>query len=521
MKQVSYTALYRKFRPNRFSEVTGQDVIITTLKNQIKMNRIGHAYLFFGTRGTGKTTVAKILAKAVNCEQPIEGNPCGTCAMCMAIQNQVSMNVIEIDAASNNGVDHMREIIEEVQYSPTEGKYKVYIIDEVHMLSTGAFNALLKTLEEPPEYVIFILATTEPHKIPVTIVSRCQRYDFKRISVQEITGRLQQLMQQEKIVVEEKALSYIAKMADGSMRDALSLLDRCIAFYPEDGLDYEKTLAILGTVDVEVFFHLLDACIQQDVTSAMRQVEQLLLDGKELGQFVTDFIWYLRNMLLLVTTKEAKQLVEFSSEQLALLEEQVKHLTPECLMRDIRILSDLSSQMKYATQKRVLFEIALMKIMRPQMEQQTDAILARLEKLEQQCQTGMIQPVRQNPVQQVEQKEVQKKPPKEFPKAIPKDLQLVAKNWNAIIQRMPGVIKPMLAQAIPSVEGDALLLVFQEEVDRLFIEQKHLPVIEQIVQEQIKKKITIKTRLIERTEDGVEQVADLTKLIHAKIEYEE
>ena len=241
---MSYTALYRKFRPAEFEDVKGQDHIITTLKNQIKADRIGHAYLFCGTRGTGKTTVAKIFAKAVNCEHPVDGSPCGECTMCKNIAAGTSMNVIEIDAASNNGVDNIREIREEVSYRPTEGRYKVYIIDEVHMLSIGAFNALLKTLEEPPEYVIFILATTEAHKIPITILSRCQRYDFKRITIDTIAARLDELMKKEQVEVEEKAIRYIAKAADGSMRDALSLLDQCIAFYLGQKLTYDHVLEV-------------------------------------------------------------------------------------------------------------------------------------------------------------------------------------------------------------------------------------------------------------------------------------
>ena len=246
---MSYQALYRKFRPQEFDDVKGQDHIVTTLKNQIKADRIGHAYLFCGTRGTGKTTIAKIFAKAVNCEHPVDGSPCGECPTCRAIAAGNSMNVIEIDAASNNGVDNIRQIREEVEYRPTEGKYKVYIIDEVHMLSIGAFNALLKTLEEPPAYVIFILATTEAHKIPITILSRCQRYDFRRISIDTITARLRELMDAEQVTVEDRALRYIAKAGDGSMRDALSLLDQCIAFYLGQELTYDKVLDTLGAVD--------------------------------------------------------------------------------------------------------------------------------------------------------------------------------------------------------------------------------------------------------------------------------
>lgn len=233
---MSYMALYRKFRPDNFKDVKGQDHIVTTLKNQIKSGRIGHAYLFTGTRGTGKTSVAKLFAKTVNCENPSDGNPCNECSLCKGIAAGTSMNVIEIDAALNNGVENVREIVEEVRYSPTEGKYKVYIIDEVHMLSTGAFNALLKTIEEPPSYVIFILATTEVHKIPVTILSRCQRYDFKRISIDIIADRLRELMDEEKIEIEDKALKYIARVADGSLRDALKFTGSMYFFL--SGQDY-------------------------------------------------------------------------------------------------------------------------------------------------------------------------------------------------------------------------------------------------------------------------------------------
>ena len=303
---MSYMALYRKFRPTEFCDVKGQDHIVTTLKNQIKAERIGHAYLFCGTRGTGKTTIAKILAKAVNCEKPVDGNPCNECNICKAINNQNSMNVIEIDAASNNGVDNIREIVEEVQYSPTEGKYKVYIIDEVHMLSTGAFNALLKTLEEPPSYVIFILATTEAHKIPITILSRCQRYDFKRITIDTIASRLSELIEKENIIAEEKAIRYIAKVADGSLRDGLSLLDQCIAFYLGKELTYDRVLEVLGAVDNEVFGMMFRYVINNQVIKVIELLEELIINGRELTQFVSDFTWYLRNLLLIKTSKEAE-----------------------------------------------------------------------------------------------------------------------------------------------------------------------------------------------------------------------
>ena len=319
---MSYTALYRKFRPSAFEDVKGQDHIVTTLKNQMKAGRIGHAYLFCGTRGTGKTTVAKILAKAVNCEHPVDGSPCNACPSCQAIQAGRSTNVIEIDAASNNGVDNIREIREEVSYRPTQGRYKVYIIDEVHMLSTGAFNALLKTLEEPPEYVIFILATTEANKIPVTILSRCQRYDFRRITIDTISARLKDLMEREGVEAEEKALRYVARKADGSMRDALSLLDQCIAFYMGETLTYDKVLDVLGTVDTEEFSRLLRNVMASNVAGSIRQLEKLTAAGKEMGQLVSDFTWYMRNLLLVKTSEDLEDVLDVSGETLQRLREE-------------------------------------------------------------------------------------------------------------------------------------------------------------------------------------------------------
>lgn len=348
---MSYMALYRKFRPSAFDEVKGQDHIVTTLKNQLEAGRIGHAYLFCGTRGTGKTSVAKLLAKAVNCEHPEDGNPCGVCESCREIQEGSSMNVMEIDAASNNGVDNIRDIKEQVQYSPASGKYKVFIIDEVHMLSMGAFNALLKTLEEPPEYVIFILATTEVHKIPITILSRCQRYDFHRITADVIADRLMELMSEEHVEAEEKALRYVARMADGSMRDALSLLDQCIAFYLGKKLTYENVLEVLGTVDISVYARLLDSILANDVTEVIGIVGKVVEQGRELSQFITDFIWYLRNLLLAGKGDASMEALEVSAEQLSLMQEKAAQVEEETVIRYIRILSDLLNQIRFPHRK--------------------------------------------------------------------------------------------------------------------------------------------------------------------------
>ncbi|MFK7723100.1 DNA polymerase III subunit gamma/tau [Pilosibacter sp. HC1M1C21] len=386
---MSYQALYRKWRPQVFADVKGQDHIVKTLQNQIGSGRIGHAYLFCGTRGTGKTTVAKILARAVNCEHPVDGSPCGECPSCRQIAAGTSLNVVEIDAASNNGVENIREIREQVQYPPTEGKYRVYIIDEVHMLSTGAFNALLKTLEEPPSYVIFILATTEVHKIPITVLSRCQRYDFRRITLDTITARLKELTEAENMPVEDKALRYVAKAGDGSMRDALSLLDQCAAFHFGETLTYEHVLDVLGAVDNSVFRELFHAIRENRTKDCILKLEEMVVQGRELSQFVVDFIWFLRNLLLLKTADDAEDLLDMSEDNLAQMREDAALVDENTLMRYIRVFSELSNQIRFANQKRVLIELAFIKLTKPEMEQNMDSILERLEKLERMVEEGI------------------------------------------------------------------------------------------------------------------------------------
>lgn len=458
---MSYTALYRKFRPNTFEDVKGQEHIVTTLKNQIQAERIGHAFLFCGTRGTGKTTVAKILARAVNCEHPVNGSPCNECATCKAIMAGTSMNVIEIDAASNNGVDNIREIREEVAYRPTQGKYKVYIIDEVHMLSTGAFNALLKTLEEPPSYVIFILATTEAHKIPVTILSRCQRYDFHRISIDTIAGRLQELMDKEGVQAEEKALRYVAKAGDGSMRDALSLLDQCIAFYLGQELTYDKVLEILGTVDTEVFSKLLRQVLAGNITGCIHMLEELIAGGKELTQFVADFTWYMRNLLLVKTSGDAEEVLDVSSENLKALKEESQMVDTDTLMRYIRVLSELSNQLRYASQKRVMVEIGLIKLCKPAMETNLDSVLDRIRILEEKMEQGIpvVSGANRNSGNMPggaypnteDHFEIAEAPKPE--KAAPEDLQRVKNNWRSIVGQTEGMFKSFLSTAVPKYNG--------------------------------------------------------------------
>lgn len=523
---MSYTALYRKFRPQEFEDVKGQDHIVTTLKNQIKYERIGHAYLFCGTRGTGKTTIAKIFAKAVNCEHPVDGSPCGECPACKAITAGNSMNVIEIDAASNNGVDNIREIREEVAYRPTEGRYKVYIIDEVHMLSAGAFNALLKTLEEPPSYVIFILATTEVHKIPITILSRCQRYDFHRISIDTISARLADILKEEGVEAEEKALRYVAKAGDGSMRDSLSLLDQCIAFYLGQTLTYDKVLEVLGAVDTEVFSKMLREILAGNILNAISLLEKLIIEGKELGQFVNEFTWYLRNLLLVKSSDDMEDVLDISSENLELLKEEAKMIEPDVLMRYIRIFSDLSNQVKYSSQKRILIEIALVKLCKPEMEATNDSIVDRIARLEKKMEEGIpaaagVQQMASAQPIQAAQTAVVTRP--QAPKAIPEDVQQVVRNWKAIAQDMSGLIRGYLKLVTLSLGGDnVLLLVTDDLVAAEFLNTpEHKKEISDVIAERIGKEVEIQIQQNQTNRPIEESFVDLEQVINMDIEIEE
>ena len=508
---MGYTALYRKFRPDTFSDVKGQDAIVQTLKNQINADRIGHAYLFCGTRGTGKTTVAKILAKAVNCEHPVDGNPCNECATCKAISSGSSMNVIEIDAASNNGVDNIREIREETAYSPTEGKYKVYIIDEVHMLSIGAFNALLKTLEEPPSYVIFILATTEAHKIPITILSRCQRYDFKRISNLTIADRLSQLMKEEQVDVEEKAIRYIARKADGSMRDALSLMDQCIAFYLGKRLTYDNVLDVLGAVDTEIFSKMLRLILENKVTELLKMLEELVMQGRELGQFVTDFTWYMRNLLLLKASDDLEDVLDVSTDNLKLLQEEAGMVREDTLIRYIRIFSELSGQIKYESSKRIAIEVALIKLCRPEMEQDETSLLDRIRRLEQMLQNGVVYTEKRensggmNSIPSFSQNEEESVVPEnhaQIPEinAAPEDLKQVVARWRNIVNATSGRLKSVLVSARvqynASGEDNRLYIVFQDFLGERYVNDPSTrELLEKVIADQIGKKVEVKMML--------------------------
>ncbi len=373
---MAYKALYRKWRPVVFDDVIGQSHITKTLKNEIKENRIAHAYLFTGTRGTGKTSTAKIFSRAVNCENPKDGNPCNECATCKSILNDTVLDIIEIDAASNTGVDNIRSVIEQVQYAPTVGKYKVYIIDEVHMLSGGAFNALLKTLEEPPEYVVFILATTETHRVPATILSRCQRFDFKTISVDDIAERINYILKEENLNVSDEAVRYIAYLGQGSMRDSLSILEQCLAF-GGDKLSYDDVVNILGSVDDTVYYEIAKKISANDVKGVIETFENLVNNGKNLDNFAPCLLDVIRQ-LLISKISEGKIKPSYSEEKNKIIEKISHDFTADKLLSCTDVISELVSDLKYNSMQRVLIEVALVKMA----SDEENSLRARVEKLE-------------------------------------------------------------------------------------------------------------------------------------------
>ena len=357
---MAYRALYREWRPKDFSHVVGQAPIIGTLRNQVVTNRIAHAYLFCGSRGTGKTSTAKILAKAINCLQPENGDPCGKCENCLRADNEETLDVIEIDAASNNGVDEMRELRDTVKYPPQYGKYKVYIIDEVHMLSTSAFNALLKTLEEPPAHIVFILATTEPQKLPETILSRCQRFDFGRIPSTEIAGRLKEAAEGSGAQVSDGALMMIARAADGGMRDALSILDMCLGY--SDQVDEELVRNILGTSDTSFLFEFSKALSEQDASKVYLMIDRLMRDGKDQGVFAKDVCRHIRALLIAKTSPEdVSMIMDISGDEAAEYVRQSESMTVSRLMKILDLFMALETEMRYASTPRMALENASIK----------------------------------------------------------------------------------------------------------------------------------------------------------------
>lgn len=386
---MAYTALYREWRPRTFNDVVGQEHITTTLKNQILNNRIAHAYLFCGTRGTGKTSTAKVFAKALNCLNLKDGEPCNECEMCKKINEGLAIDVTELDAASNNGVDKIRDIIDDVKYPPQEAKYKVYIMDEVHMLSAGAVNAFLKTLEEPPNNVIFILATTDPQKLPITILSRCQRFDFKRINNSEITARLRKIVNEQNVLADERSLNLIARVSDGAMRDSLSILDQAISM-GNGNVDYGTVVSMLGLVTNEHLFKLANAVIQRSVEKGIEIIEEVIYSGKDIYLFIKDLIAHYRNLLMVKVTNNPEEVLDMSEENIALIKEQGARLRAEEIMRCIRILQEAENNAKLSKQARLYCELAIIKMCKIEYDTSSEVILTRLNKLEESLRNGSI-----------------------------------------------------------------------------------------------------------------------------------
>ena len=550
---MAYVALYRKFRPDTFEEVKGQEPIVTTLKNQIKHDRIGHAYLFCGTRGTGKTSVAKLLAKAVNCEHPVDGSPCGICESCKRIAAGNAMNVLEIDAASNNGVDNIRQINEGVQYAPTDGKYMVYIIDEVHMLSSGAFNAMLKTLEEPPSYVIFILATTESHKVPVTIRSRCQRYDFRRIEYTTIADRMEDLLQREQVAAQRDALDYIARAADGSMRDALSILDECVSYNLGEELTLDRVLSTIGAADTKIFEQLTEKIAEDDPVAVLQLIHDVIWRGMDLTRFVDDYVWFLRNMLFLAMSPGLGKQLDLTEEQVALLVELGKRFSHDTLQRQLHVMQDLSQEIRYATVKRVTLEMGMIRLMRPETDVDVEGLLARIDRLEQRAEkaeaelsrlterTGELEsrpaaavaarptaPVDQaeEPITTEEQVETIRST---FPEAKAEEILALAEDWNRKI--LPQITNPMRTylqglSVIPDTEegaeGARLQLVFSgtmvgSNADAYFAEPENMAALEERVSALAERSVHFRVAHRDRM-SRQESVLDMTKIHFDAIE---
>lgn len=385
---MSYKAIYRKFRPTTFDDVLGQEHITTILKNQIKNDNIAHAYLFSGTRGTGKTSTARIFARAINCLS--ENPPCNLCEVCKGILEETVMDIVEIDAASNNSVEDIRDLREKSKYPPSNCKYKVYIIDEIHMLSKGAFNALLKVLEEPPAHLVFILATTEPEKLPPTILSRCQRYDFKRVSVDNIVKNMKNIAKQIPVDIEDNALELIARNSDGAMRDALSIFDQCLSF-SEKEISYDYVISILGIVNNDLMFHIVDDIISGQTTDVLNRLDSIVQDGIDIKQFVKDLIFHFRNLMVVKTSENVAYSVDGTEEFISSLKAQSKTIELEKIITYLNILSEAENQCKWISQPRIIVEMALIKMIKLPSNTSVDALIERIDALESQIKSGNIQ----------------------------------------------------------------------------------------------------------------------------------
>lgn len=505
-----HKALYRAYRPQNFEDVVGQKHIIRTLKNQIENNNIGHAYLFSGTRGTGKTSTAKIFARAVNCENSTNQEPCNECDVCKDILHENIMDVVEIDAASNNSVDDIREIRENVKYSPNKARYKVYIIDEVHMLSQGAFNALLKTLEEPPSYIIFILATTEPHKIPATILSRCQRFDFKRVTVKDMTLRMQKICKEENIEVEDKALNLIARNSQGALRDALSILEQCISF-GDNKIEYKDVVELLGTVNVEQLFELSQCIIDQDTKKSLQILNEFVIWGKDIRNLINDLIDHFRNLMVCKVSKDLDEIISLPEETIQQLKSQANNVEVNDLIRILNILSTTQDGMRTSSNPRILAEVTMMKIAQPMFDESKEALIKRIENLEKKIESGNVNINAKNALndEMVIEKEEINTQEVEYEQVKSEDIKLIEASWNKIkkvIKDDKQVPLSVLLGDVGSfnVYGNVLYLIYAEGygfAKKKLSEENTIAYIERVIRETINRSFSIRIILESEVEN--------------------
>ncbi len=457
---MAYQALYRRWRPINFDDMIGQDHITKTLRNQIVTGRTSHAYIFTGIRGTGKTSTAKVFSRAINCENPVDGNPCNECPTCKGILDGSILDVSEIDAASNNGVDNIREICDEVIYSATQAKYKVYIIDEVHMLSTGAFNALLKTLEEPPGHVMFILATTDIHKVPATILSRCQRFDFRRITADDVAKHLRKVTEADGVHIDDDGLRLVARLAEGSMRDGLSIMDRCLA-YGDDTLTYEDIVNILGVAEDRQTVEILRGIARNDTPSVIAALDRMITAGKSIDIIISGLINTARNIMLCRCLTEPGQVLDLGEEDIADLKAVAEEFTEEKCVFCIKTLSETSASVRFSPNPRVTLEICLIKLCNPSYMQTPEALLDRLSAVESKLETGSFSVVPPSKA------EAAPEPSKEKTKTVKiQPAGSFAEGWQKIIALLRdnrSAIYSVLGLFEASGDGDVLILLYMSD----------------------------------------------------------
>lgn len=512
---MAYQAIYRKWRPMVFEDVVGQTHITKTLQNQLESGRCGHAYLFCGTRGTGKTTCAKIFSKAVNCLSPKNGSPCNECAICRGIQDGSIMDVFEIDAASNNGVDNVREIIEDAKYVATEAKYRVYIIDEVHMLSGGAFNALLKTLEEPPEHVIFILATTEAHKVPQTILSRCQRFDFKRIKPDDIIRRMREIAMGDGLTLTDDAYRLLAQLADGSMRDGLSILERCVSSVGTN-LTYDAITDSLGISGRGPLFKIVDAINSCDTQGVLETINTLSSDGKDLHVFVDNLIEHYRNLMVCKVTNNPDTILTCDEEELIKLKAQAEKTSFDKLSHAVSSLSAKRADAKWVKEPRVIYELCLIKLAKPELESSYDAILDRLSQMEEKIKNGITVQVSKEEPEKKEEKPEIKKPKPSGRIFVPVDVSNLtsqtpivsaARKWDktvqAIVRQHPHLASAIMRRRI-TIDGEGIILIFdKKEMMMKRIASTYIKQITEAVCRSCGEQIIVKTAFFDDIEDNI------------------